>query len=97
MSVAKACRRVLGGWIGSVSVLLLAACSGGANHAPTSGAATNTSSPGASTAELRILAGSELKELEPDILRAAHAAGVNLSLSYAGTLEMVDRVNAGES
>ena len=97
MSVANACRRVLGGWIGFVSVLLLAACSGGANHAPSSGAATNTSSPGASTAELRILAGSELKELEPDILRAAHAAGVNLSLSYAGTLEMVDRVNAGES
>jgi Ca-activated chloride channel homolog len=97
MSVVNACRRVLGGWIGLVSVLLLAACGGGTDHAPTSGAATNTSPAPTSTGELRILAGSELKELEPDILRAAHAAGVSESLSYAGTLEMVDRVNAGES
>src|SRR6202008_4393131 len=45
--------------------------------------------------DLRILAGSELKELEPDILDAARSAGVNVQLSYSGTLEMVDRVNQG--
>ena len=44
-----------------------------------------------------MLAGSELKELEPDIQQAARSAGVNLTLSYSGTLEMVDRVNSGES
>ena len=47
--------------------------------------------------DLRILAGSELKELEPDILSAAHSAGVTVALSYAGTLEIVDRVNAGRA
>jgi Ca-activated chloride channel family protein len=86
---------VLTRWLALVATVALTACSGGSS-APGSAAASN-SSPGAPTATLRILAGSELKELEPDILRAARAAGVNVSLSYAGTLEMVDRVNAGES
>jgi Ca-activated chloride channel family protein len=45
---------------------------------------------------LRILAGSELKELEPALVSAARGAGVDLRLSYAGTLEIVDRVNLGE-
>ena len=80
-----------------LACLTLAACSGGAGSAATSGSPANPQSTPPSASTLRVLAGSELKELEPDILQTARAAGVNLSLSYAGTLEMVDRVNAGES
>jgi Ca-activated chloride channel homolog len=47
--------------------------------------------------DLRILAGSELKELEPDIKGAARTVGLSVELSYSGTLDMVDRINAGES
>ena len=90
MRVAK----FLAGWI---ACLTLAACSGGAGSAATSGSPANPQSTPPSASTFRVLAGSELKELEPDILQTARAAGVNLSLSYAGTLEMVDRVNAGES
>ena len=79
-----------------VACLTLGACSGGAGSSATPGSAANSSPPTPSGPTLRVLAGSELKELEPDIQQAARAAGVNLSLSYSGTLEMVDRVNAGE-
>jgi Ca-activated chloride channel family protein len=47
-------------------------------------------------APFSILAGSELKELEPAIVAAGHDAGVEVRLSYAGTLDIVERVNAGE-
>jgi Ca-activated chloride channel family protein len=47
-------------------------------------------------ADLRILAGSELKELEPDIKGAARTVGLTVEVSYSGTLDMVDRINAGE-
>src|SRR5215813_6682057 len=47
--------------------------------------------------DLRILAGSELKELEGDIKEAARAEGLEVAVSYSGTLDMVDRINAGES
>ena len=88
MRVAK----FLAGWI---ACLALAAC-GGAGAPTTSGSPANPSPTPPSGPTFRVLAGSELKELEPDILQTARAAGVTLSLSYAGTLEMVDRVNAGE-
>ena len=48
-------------------------------------------------ADLRILAGSELKELEPDIKGAARTVGLTVQVSYSRTLDMVDRINAGES
>src|SRR5262249_16248113 len=74
--------------------LALSACS---NH----GASDNAGSPAGSSntvkpPDLRILAGSELKDLEPDIKEAARKAGLNVQVSYSGTLDMVDRVNAGE-
>jgi Ca-activated chloride channel homolog len=46
---------------------------------------------------LRVLAGSELRELEPALVAAARGAGVDLRMSYAGTLEIVDRSNSGEA
>jgi Ca-activated chloride channel family protein len=35
--------------------------------------------------------------MEPDLMRAAAAAGVRLKMSYGGTLDIVDRMNEGES
>jgi Ca-activated chloride channel homolog len=49
-----------------------------------------------SAAAFTILAGSELKDMEAAIVGAASAAGVEVKLSYAGTLDIVERVNAGE-
>ncbi len=43
-----------------------------------------------------VLASSEVRDIEPALLQAAHSAGVPLALSYAGTLDIVERVNAGE-
>jgi Ca-activated chloride channel family protein len=69
--------------------LLLAGC--GKRDAP----APAAEAPPAA-APFSILAGSELKDLEPAITAAAHAAGVEVKLSYAGTLDAVERLNAGE-
>ena len=100
-------RRFVGCLFICISAALLFGCSGGSgsdrarsespggwDSRPSSSA---TGSKGAAAApDLRILAGSELKELEPDIQNAAHTAGLKLELKYAGTLEMVDRANASE-
>ena len=66
MTAANTCLRVLGAWLGLGSVLLLAACSGGTGSGSVTGSAANSPPPPTSSGELRILAGSELKELEPD-------------------------------
>ena len=44
-----------------------------------------------------VLAGSEVRDIEPALVQAAREAGVALKLSYAGTLDIVERVNAGEA
>ncbi|HYN58188.1 MAG TPA: VWA domain-containing protein [Rubrivivax sp.] len=44
-----------------------------------------------------MLAGSELRDIEPALLKAAAEAGVAVKFSYAGTLDIVERINAGES
>jgi Ca-activated chloride channel homolog len=101
-------RRFVGCLFACVSAALILGCSGGEGSGSSRSANSggwDSGSSGSATApklatpapDLRILAGSELKELEPDILDAAHAAGMTVRLTYAGTLEMVDRVNAGES
>ncbi len=58
--------------------------------------ASGSAAPVADTAAFTILAGSELKDLEGPIVDAARAAGVDVKLSYAGTLDIVERINAGE-
>ena len=99
-------RPFVGCLLACISAALLFECSGHAasNHSRRAKAGGWDSEPSSSTTpskvasdtpDLRILVGSELKELEPDILDAAHAAGVTVALAYAGMLEMVDRVNAG--
>ncbi|HEY6927345.1 MAG TPA: substrate-binding domain-containing protein [Steroidobacteraceae bacterium] len=89
-----------------VLAALVLGCSGGAGSGSSRSAhsgdwgtepSNSTTSPEPARApDLRIFAGSELKELEPDIVSAAHVAGVTIGLTYVGTLEMVDRANAGE-
>lgn len=55
------------------------------------------SAPAAPAGEaFTILAGSELKDLEPALVEAARAAGVEVKFSYAGTLDAVERLNVGE-
>lgn len=81
--------RRLAGWAAALLLgLVLAAC----GKAPETGAAPGTAQAGAFT----VLAGSELKDVAPALEQAAREAGVPLQLSYAGTLDMVERINAGE-
>lgn len=44
-----------------------------------------------------VLAGSELKDVEPQLVEAARQAGVALRIEYAGTLDIVERINGGEA
>ncbi len=53
------------------------------------------SPPGAET-ELLVLAGSELKDIEPLLPKIAQATGIQLRLQYAGTLEAVERLQSSE-
>jgi Ca-activated chloride channel family protein len=43
-----------------------------------------------------ILAGSELKDIEPQVKEEARKIGVPVRFDYAGTLDIIDRVNRGE-
>ncbi|MDB5686922.1 MAG: von Willebrand factor type domain protein [Rhizorhabdus sp.] len=43
-----------------------------------------------------ILAGSELKDVEAQVVEKAHKAGVSVRFEYAGTLDIIDRINRGE-
>lgn len=83
-------RRLAGVFLAVLS-LGLAAC--GKDDAP---AASGNAAPAAATAAFTVLAGSELKDLEGPIVEAAKAAGVQVAFSYAGTLDIVERINAGE-
>jgi Ca-activated chloride channel family protein len=77
-------------FVGAALALALAAC--GKLESPPPVVQASAPPPAAFT----ILAGSELKDLEQAIVSAASAAGVEVKLSYAGTLDIVERVNAGE-
>ena len=48
-------------------------------------------------ATLHVIAGSELKDIEPYFQQIADATGITLVPTYSGTLVGVDRINAGES
>jgi Ca-activated chloride channel family protein len=48
------------------------------------------------TKTLSVLAGSELKDLEPMLPELERRMGVRLQLTYSGTLAGIDRLNAGE-
>jgi Ca-activated chloride channel family protein len=53
--------------------------------------------PAANSASmLTVLAGSELKDIEPLLPKLTQATGVTLQMHYAGTLEAVEKLQAGE-
>lgn len=87
-------RRSAMGWFSLAllsTVLALGGC--GKREADTPSAdATKAGTEAAFT----VLAGSEVKDLEPAIVAAGRAAGVTVKMSYAGTLDIVERINAGE-
>ena len=82
--------RLLVGAVGTALALALVAC--GKSESPPPEAAAVAPPQAAFT----ILAGSELKDLEGAIVGAARAVGVDVKLTYAGTLDIVERINAGE-
>ena len=68
-----------------LALALLAGCTGeGGEEAP-------ADPPGT----LRVLAGSELRDVEPLLGQIRDATGVNLTFEYSGTLEGAERITAG--
>jgi Ca-activated chloride channel family protein len=86
------------GWLGAaVFVVALAAGLAGCGKKPAD-AAPSESNPAAPAGQpvFSVLASSEVRDLEPELMKSAQAAGVPLKLSYAGTLDIVERINGGE-
>jgi len=80
-------------WLLLVAAFALAAACGSSTPGDTpKSASKRPPGPNAFT----ILAGSELRDLEPAIVDAGRRAGVEVSMTYAGTLDIVDRINTGE-
>lgn len=73
----------------SALALALAGCSGG-------GSGGDGPDPNAATT-LRILAGSEVRDMQPVLDEAAKATGVSVRFDYAGTLEGAEQVASGEA
>jgi Ca-activated chloride channel homolog len=71
-----------------LALALLAGCTGGdgGEEPPADPAGT-----------LRVLAGSELRDVEPLLGQIRDATGVNLKFEYSGTLEGAERITAGGS
>ena len=89
MTVTK--RRLLRGAFGLLAAaVLLVACG------KREGAADKPAAQGTAPA-FTVLAGSEVRDIEAALVQSAKAAGVTLKLSYSGSLDIVERVNAGEA
>src|SRR3984893_1510712 len=71
---------------GMLGAVLLAACNVGAGT-------TTTPEP---SGTLHVLAGSELKDLEPILPQLRSATGVNLKFDYVGTLDGAERIVGGD-
>jgi toxic anion resistance protein TelA/extracellular solute-binding protein len=75
------------------AALLLGACTGGGRSA--SPATPGQAQPSGPATTLRVLAGSELKDVEPLLSDIRKATGVSLRLEYVGTLDGAERIAAG--
>src|SRR5271166_1283450 len=75
----------------ALAAAALAACTGSAPT--TSNSPVDANDPNT----LVVIAGSELKDLEPYLGQIRDATGVTLSLQYSGTMAGIDRINAGEA
>jgi len=74
---------------------VLAAALAGCDKRADAPAASTPAAP-ANAHVFTILAGSELKDLEPALVQAGRDVGVDVKLTYAGTLDIVERVNGGD-
>jgi Ca-activated chloride channel family protein len=83
-------RRALTALAGLAATALLAACAAGGGTPQ--GA---TTPPPAAPGTLRIVAGSELSDLEPLLPDIKKATGVTVTLSYTGTLDGADKILHG--
>lgn len=82
--------RTMGLVIAAAALAALAACSRGDDDAVAAGAADANA--------FTILAGSELKDVDTALgERIRIATGVNVRFTYAGTLDAIDRLGAGEA
>lgn len=79
-----------------LAALALLALVAGCGREPDTGGNAASQPPAAPAASFRVLAGSELRDIEPAIVAAARKAGVAVTFDYAGTLDIVERINAGE-
>lgn len=74
---------------------VLAACGGGSSSS--SGSSSDSGSSASDDAHtLSVIAGSELRDLEPYFDQIRKQTGVSLVPTYSGTLSGIDRVEAGE-
>jgi Ca-activated chloride channel family protein len=71
----------------------LAACGGGSSSG---GSSSGGSATGDDAHTLSVIAGSELRDLEPYFDQIHRETGVTLAPTYSGTLSGIDRVEAGE-
>ncbi|HET9007539.1 MAG TPA: substrate-binding domain-containing protein, partial [Actinomycetes bacterium] len=69
-----------------LALALLAGCTGGDR---------GEGAPGDPPGTLRVLAGSELRDVVPLLGQIRDATGVNLTFEYSGTLEGAERITAG--
>ena len=84
-------------WIAGAAALAYAVFGHHGGNRRADPAPTPAAAPAAASNAFAVLAGSELRELEPALMKTAQAAGVALKISYAGTLDIVERINAGEA
>jgi Ca-activated chloride channel family protein len=78
------------------AVIAFAAPLAGCDSSAPGGAPNRASAPAQDPNAFTILAGSELKDMEAALTEATSNAGVPVRFSYAGTLDIVERVNGGE-
>ncbi len=85
------------GYVGTAFTLVIATLVGCGGGSDTRTATSSASSAVDRAATLHVIAGSELKDLEPYFQQIADATGITIVPTYSGTLAGVDRINAGES
>ena len=96
MARGQAARRVRVSVMAAAAAVALAACTVGS---PGSSAPAGDPTSGSQLADgpntLRVLAGSEVKDMLPILAQAQAATGVKVELAYAGTLEGAEQVASG--
>ncbi|MFZ6766418.1 substrate-binding domain-containing protein [Undibacterium sp. Di26W] len=79
--------RLLAKWLTLLLIFSLAACKDAKHNQPDAALAATT---------LTVMAGSELKDIEPLLPSISKATGIQLQLQYTGTLEAVEKLQSGE-